>query len=255
MKFLKTSLAAIALASLAACGGDDADDRLNLADPTIRFVDAAPYNTNVTLYRNEVAQSDASNFGYKSASLYFDTSGDAANWTIRPTNSITSLLASVQVDPDRGDRHTIVALPNGTGMDALLIRDPYRKSLTSDDSRVRVVNAAFNAGAVDVYLTRTDAVLANATPSFANVQFKQSAPASGADSREFDGGTYRLVATTANSKNPIFSAVVDLGDNADWLLVPLPAVDGAANASSAIKFLLVEGNKASTVSREIVSAP
>ncbi|MDB5816382.1 MAG: hypothetical protein JWQ11_22 [Rhizobacter sp.] len=255
MKLLKTSLAAIALASLAACGGDDTDDRLNIADPAVRFVDVAPFASNVTIYRNEVAQSDAGNFGYKSASRYYDVSGEEADWSIRPTTSTTTLLSSVRFDADRGDRNTIVALPNGTGMDALLVRDPYNKSLSSNDARVRVVNAASNAGAVDVYLTRDNASIVNATPSFANVRFKQSVPSSGADSVEFDGGTYRLVATASGSKTPIFSATVDLGDNADWLLLPIPAVDGAVDTSGAIKFLLVEGNKSDTVSREIVSAP
>ena len=56
-------------------------------------------------------------------------------------------LAAVTFDADRGDRNTIVAVDSDTGLDVVLVRDPYNKSLTSDKARVRVLTAAFDAQA------------------------------------------------------------------------------------------------------------
>jgi hypothetical protein len=62
MKLLhKLLFACIPLAMLAACGGGDTEDRLDVADPVVRFVHAAPSTSAVTLYRATIAQSDATN--------------------------------------------------------------------------------------------------------------------------------------------------------------------------------------------------
>ena len=54
-KFL---LMLVPLAGLVACGGGDTADRLDLADPVVRFVHASPLAPNVTLYHGAVAQAD-----------------------------------------------------------------------------------------------------------------------------------------------------------------------------------------------------
>lgn len=255
MKSFKLVLAAMALSTLAACGGGDTEDRLDVADPKVRFVDVARLSANVSLYRNDAAQSDANNVGYKYASRYFDVSPGTATWSIRPASDGNTSLAAVGFDADRGDRNTIVALPGDSGLDALLIRDPYNKSLTSDSARIRVVNAASNAPAIDVYLTAQGADISATTPNFSGVQFKQSAPSSGADSLQFPGDTYQLRVTTAGTKTVIFSAVIGVASNADWLLLPIPAADAGSTAAGDIKVLLVQGNDSDTVTAEIASTP
>ena len=54
-------LACLPLLALAACcgSGNDLQDRLDLADPAVRFVHASPIAPDLTLYRADVAQSDA----------------------------------------------------------------------------------------------------------------------------------------------------------------------------------------------------
>ena len=255
MKFLKIMLAAAALSILAACGGGDTEDRLDVADPKVRFVDVARLSANVTLYRNDVGQSDANNVGYKYASRYFDVSPGDATWSIRPAANTAAQLAAVSFDADRGDRNTIVAVASDSGLDAVLIRDPYNKSLTSDKARVRVLNAALNAQAIDVYITQPGADISNAVPDFPNVQFKQSSPSSGNDSIAYPGGGYQLRVTMAGTKTVIFTAFVSVADNADWLLVPIPTAESGDPVSGDIKLLLVEGNNDDTVTTEIVSSP
>jgi len=251
----KLVLAAVALSTLAACGGGDTEDRLDVADPKVRFVDVARLSANVTLYRNDVGQSDANNVGYKYGSYYFDVSPGDATWSIRPAANTATQLAAVSFDADRGDRNTIVAIASDSGLDAALIRDPYNKSLTTDKARVRVFNAAVNAQAIDVYITQPGADISNSVPDFANVQFKQSAPLSGDDSIEYPGGGYQLRVTTAGTKTVLFTALVNVSDNADWLLVPIPTADSGAPVAGDIKLLLVQGNDKATVTTEITSSP
>ena len=129
MKLFKLALAAVALSTLAACGGGDTEDRLDIADPKVRFVDVARLSANVTLYRNDAGQSDAANVGYKYASRYFDVSPGGATWSIRPAANTATQLAAVSFDADRGDRNTIVAVASDSGLvDAVLIRDPYTRA-------------------------------------------------------------------------------------------------------------------------------
>jgi hypothetical protein len=255
MKLFKLALAAAALSSLAACGGGDTEDRLDVADPKVRFVDVARLSADVTLYRNDVGQSDANNVGYKYGSHYFDVSPGDATWSIRPASATSTQLAAVSFDADRGDRNTIVAVTSDAGVDAVLIRDPYNKSLTSDKARIRILNAAVNAQAIDLYITQPGADISNSVPDFPNVQFKQSSPSSGNDSIEYPSGSYQLRVTTAGTKTVLFTVIVNVADNADWLLVPIPTADSGDPVSGDIKLLLVEGNNDNTVTSEITSSP
>ena len=60
-------LALIPAVGLTACGGGDTADRLDLANPALRFVHAAPDAPNLTLSRNAVAQPDETSVAYKFA--------------------------------------------------------------------------------------------------------------------------------------------------------------------------------------------
>lgn len=258
MHFLKpvlAPLALVALCALAACGGGgDVEDRLDVADPQVRFINVARPSANVTLYRNGDAQGDATNVGPQFASRYFDVSGDEAVWSVRAAAGPSAVLASAPLNPSRGNRDTIVAVPADPGLSMVLIRDPYNKSLTSDYGRVRVLHAAPNAPAIDVYLTQPGVDIAGLVPVFPNLQFKDSVPPSGSDSFRYPGGTYQLRVTPRGTKTVIFSALVNLADNADWLLVPIPATDEGVPATGAIiKVLLVQGNRSDTVATEILS--
>jgi len=214
----------VVLAALfvAACGGgdDSLDDRASVADPKVRFVNAVPLGANLTLYRNDTAQSDATNTDYKFASRYFDVETGPASWPVREQSTNTELDA-VPIDADRGNRYSIVALAGSSGVELLLIDDPYNKSITSDNARVRVVNASLNAQNVDVYLTARGVDLATVAPTFAAVGYQTAQPASGGDSVDLEGGDYQLRIAPAGTKGVIFSAPVTLAKNADWLLLTL----------------------------------
>ena len=232
-KFL---LAVVPALFIAACGGgddDDLDDRLDLADPKVRLVHAVPLGPDVSLFRNNEAQASAvTDMPYKGASNYFDVSVNEATWDVRTATTPALPIGSVTFNPSRGKKYTLIAVPNsGSATEVVLITDPYNKGLTSDKARLRVFNAAFNAANLDVYVTTPTADIATATPTFAAVGYKEAMPGNGEDSIEVDGGTLRLRMTAAGSKSVVFDAEVVLSENADWLLVPVPASLSANHAN------------------------
>lgn len=241
-KMLKTMLAVSPLLLMAACGGgdDDFDDRADIADPKVRVVHAVPLGPDVSLLRNNVAVPNT-NTSYKGATPYFDVESGDATWLVRTTAAPNASIGQVQFNASRGNKFTLVAVP-GTGSltDVVLISDPYNKSLTSDDARVRVLHASFNASNIDAYITRPNVAITGVNPNFGNVAYKQANPASGNDSLEFDGDdpAYVLTLTAAGSKTPVFRAPISLGENADWLLTVLPD----SVAPNDVKVLLVKSD-------------
>jgi len=230
-----------ALVILSACGGDDdLEDRLDVADPKVRFVHASPLAPSVTLFREAVPQADVTNVAYRFASNYFDVSTESANWSVR-TASGNVTVGTVPVPATRGNRYTVVAVP-GTSTDTSvgLIVDPYNKSLTSNDARVRLFNASFNAANVDVYLAAPGTDIATVGPRVGAVGYRSAGPASGNDSIDLPAGNYQLSITTAGSKTVLFRGTVAIGANQDLLLVTVPTLTGIST------LLKVEGTPGTT---------
>jgi hypothetical protein len=221
------ALAVLPAFILAACGGgsdDNFDDRADIADPKVRLVHAVPGAPSVTLFRDDQTQgAETTNMPYKGASNYFDTGEGTHRWDVRTANAPIVTVGSQTFETHRGNKYTLVAVPNaGSVTEVVVIADPYNKSLTSDDARVRVFSAAFNTASFDVYITAPAVDIANVPPTLAAVGYKQAAPASGADSIDLEGGSYVLRLTAAGSKTAFFRAPVTIPQNADWLLVPVP---------------------------------
>jgi len=173
--------------------------------------------------------------------LYYDVSNNSATWSVRASSTSTVALSSVDLNPEQGNRYTFVALPGtaaGT-LELIAIDDPYDKGLTTDRARVRALHAAPAAPAVDVYLIQPAQDLAVATPTYTALGYKAAMPASGDDSTEVPGGTFRLVLTGAGTKTIVFDAPVSIANNADWLLVAIPGPSGAAND---VRVLVAQGN-------------
>jgi hypothetical protein len=243
-------------ALLAACGGGDTEDRLDIRDPVVRFIHAVPSGPNLTFFRAGDSQADATNVAYKFVSHYYDVSNSGATWSVRPASNTSTTLASVDVNPAQGNRYTFVALPAPTssGVALAAIRDPYNKGLTTDKARVRVLHADPAAPAVDVYLMQPNASLASTSPTITNLTYGSASPGDGNDSLEVDGGTYRLVLTVAGSKTVVFNAnTVSIANNADWLLLAIPGPSG--NAAD-VRVLVAQGNDDQDgQTTELVSAP
>ena len=103
-------------AFVAACGGGgDAEDRLDLRDPVVRFIHAVPGGPAVTLYRGDSAQGDASNTAYKFVSEYYDVSNSGATWSVRTSATPPVTRAAARLNPAPGDRYNFVAKSAGGG--------------------------------------------------------------------------------------------------------------------------------------------
>jgi hypothetical protein len=251
-KTIKLLLLCAPVMFVAACGGDDdIDDRLDIADPKVRLVHAVPAGPNVALYRDGVQQPDASNVPYKGASKYFDVSGSNATWTVS-SNPGNVAIGSQVLNASRGNKYTFVAVPDaGTGTELLLIADPYNKGLGTSKARVRVLNAAFNAPDVDVYINEPNTDLTTVGPVFPSVDYKAAEPASGSDSNEFAAGNhvYWLTITAAGTKVPVFRAPVTVPDNGDWVVTLVP--DTVAPLD--VKVLVVKANDDASTSDEVAN--
>lgn len=248
---LKLLLACAPMVFIAACGGgNDLEDRLDVADPVVRFVHASPLAPSVTLYRADVAQPNATG-AYLSAGNYDYTSTAAADWSIKTTGTTPVQVGStINVDPQRGNKYTFVALATSSGNNLYVIRDPYNKPLSSESTKLRVMNASFNAANIDVYMTTgTDADISAAAPLIGGTTYGLAGPASGTDSIDIPGNnttnnpSYQVRVFTAGTKTaPLFSGRVSFGNNQDVLLLTVPDF-----TNGGIKLLVkVEGTGAAT---------
>ncbi|MEP7101714.1 MAG: DUF4397 domain-containing protein [Burkholderiales bacterium] len=236
MLIQKLMLACVPLAVLAGCGGGDTEDRLDVADPAVRFVDVLQATGPVTLYRGSVAQPDATNADFGFGSNYFDVDVSTADWSVR-TSAGAAPLGTVTIDPQRGTKYTVVALgTSATTTGAYLITDPYNKALTSDSTHLRLMNASYNVGTVDLYMNApgTDITAANVNPLLAATAANTSGPAPGQDSVDIPGGSYQLTVTAAGTKTILFRGQVSFASNQDLLLFTVPG----ATSPTAIRVLL-----------------
>jgi Domain of unknown function (DUF4397) len=222
--FTKISVIATAFLGLSACGGSDTEDRLDVADPVVRFVHAQPLAPALTLFRNDIARSEASAVPYKSVTNYLFVDGGAATWQVKTSQS-NLLLGNLTVDAKRGNRYTVVVFPSGSTDSSLYeIRDPYNKSITSDQAKLRIVNGSFNASNIDLYITSpgTSISAAGVVPVIVNTAYKTAGPPSGSDSLDLDAGTYQITITSAGSKTILFKGLLGIEKNKDVLLLTLP---------------------------------
>ncbi|RDK08920.1 DUF4397 domain-containing protein [Cupriavidus lacunae] len=247
-------LALAAATVLSACGGgdDSIGARIGVSEPTVRVIHAITGGPNVDVLQNG-ARTSLLNEPYKFVSKYFNVDEGSQTFSFNVANTATE-LGRTTVSTHTGHKYTVVALPGATAADVLQIDDPFEKGLLSDKARVRSLNASFNAQNVDIYLTVPAADLAAATPTFAAVAYKSAVPASGSDSINVNGGTYRLRITTAGTKTVIFdSGALTLADNADWLITTIP-VDGIGAAiPNKIKVLVARGDDESQAGLELVT--
>ena len=222
---LKLALLAGTTLALAACGGNDVAQALNLGAPQARFVNAVPASPALALYRKGELQQDAGTQGYEGASKYFDTVDVTSTWDVRDAAAGTE-LGTTSMRAENGTRYTIVVLPGtGTMHDLLQISDPYSNAVTSN-ARVRIVKGDSVAGTMDVYITKPGADISGATPTMAAVASQAPSPASGADAYSLAGGAWQIRLTSAGTKTVFFSGAINVGDHDDLLLVTLPTADG-----------------------------
>ena len=216
MRNLKTLSVLGVLVAAAACGTKEASAPLEPTGPTgrVRFVnvitdttrgrvnailEGIPFGVNLTYGQSTPATLPAPSTANYSAIL-------AGNRTmlLKRTADTTALVATVAFTVGSGQDQTVYAIggASGSAVTSLVIEDA-NPDIASTATRLRVVNLAPTAGAVDVFVTAANADLATATPTFANLAYKSASTYATPSP-----GTYQIRAVPAGTAPAARSAVV-----------------------------------------------
>lgn len=210
---------------LAACGGGGGD-ALDIADPGVRLVHASPMAADVSLFRESDGMVIVADAAYPFASDYIDVATGSADWSVR-TSVGGAVIDTVSIDAERGKKYSVIVAPDSAvANSAYLVMDPYEKPLGSDSTRLRLFNATYATGDVDVYMNAvgTDITAPGVNPLIADIEMKTAGPVSGTDSVDLPGGTYQLTLAAAGTKTILFTGKISFGADRDLLLVALPII-------------------------------
>ena len=184
-----TALAAAALL-LAACGGGDTDR----TKAQLRLVNASDAYAALDLRVDDQVRQGG--VAYGAGADYVEVDTDKADSVITRSGSATALLSFTPAVA-RGKYYTVLAF----GAEGALRQMPIDDNVGAPESGrtvLRVVNAAPDAGALDIYLTGADEPLASAVPVRAGAAFGVEGSLLTVDS-----ATWRLRVTAAGSKTDL----------------------------------------------------
>lgn len=186
---MKGLLLAAAVVGLASCGGGD--------DPTkarLRFVNASSGYASLDLVVDDERRFGA--VGYAGNDSYVEVDPDQTDSEVRLAGGSTALV-SLTPSLTKDNNYTLLAY-GGEGALKALVLNENNGTPDSGKTRLRVVNAAPDAGAVDVYLTGSDELLTGAVPL-------QAGAAAGTVNGfvTISSGTRRLRITAAGSKTDL----------------------------------------------------
>jgi hypothetical protein len=173
---------------LAACGGGD--DRTKAK---VRLVNASAYAA-LDLIVDDERRFSAVPYG--DSASYTDVDPDDTDSEIRRAGASTPLL-SFTPSLSKNQSYTVLAF-GAEGALRSLVLDDNTDAPPSGKARLRVVNAAADAGVLDVYVTDVDETLNDAVPLHAGAKVGEVT-----DYITFDNGTRRLRITAAGSKTDV----------------------------------------------------
>jgi len=187
MRNLETRGVLALLVVAAACGTKEAPGPLEPSGPTgrVRFVnmitdttrgrvnailEGVPFGVNLTYGQSTPATLPAPSTANYSAIL-------AGNRTmlLKRTADTATVVATVAFAVGSGQDQTVYAIGGASGsvVTSFVVEDA-NPDIAATATRLRVVNLAPTAGAVDVFVTAANADLATATPTFGNLAYKSA---------------------------------------------------------------------------------
>jgi hypothetical protein len=199
----RTALALLALPAVAAlpgCGGGTDKRRAQ-----IRLVNASTGNQRLELRTDDVLRHADVPYGERAS--YAEADPDKPETTIFASGSPTALLRFSP--PLSGDRWFTVLAYGPAGALQQLTLDDNRGEPDNGRAVLRVINAAFDAGSLDIYLTGETEELASAVALQPGATYGRAG-----DWQTVAAGTWRLRVTAAGSKTDV---------RLDLLAVELPS--------------------------------
>ena len=226
-----------------------------MANPRLRVVHTATGIGSLDFLRNGQLDIDGNATDYLYGSQYHDV-GSGSNLLSLTRGNITTEFGKSTFDASRGHKYTAAAVINVSGVDLVIIDDPFNKSLVSDNARLRVFNSAPNVRQVDTYLSAAGRNWITDPATFSATGFAAASPASGEGSLELERGTYQLRLTEPGSRTVLFSATLELPKNADWTLFLLAESEAALLAGQKkLRVLLLRSDDSADATDDLVNQP
>lgn len=210
-------LAVPLVAALAACGGGA--DRTKARVRLVNAADAAGYPS---LELSVDGQVRAAAVSYGNSASYAEVDPDKTASSISASGSATALL-SFTPSLSKNRHYTVLAFGGAGALRQLLI-DENLGDPPANRSTLRVLNAAPDAGPLDVYITAAGDLLDNAVPARAGAAYGELGA-----TIDVASGTWRLRVASANSKSDVRLDVPELalGSRQVLTLVLTPSRGGA----------------------------
>lgn len=196
-RLLVWSLAGSMLAALTGCyvaPDDRTKARVRLVNATRDYV-SLDLRVDGSLSQGAVA--------YGASAGYAEVDPDRSSSTITTAGSATSLLSFTPA-VGKNKAYTVLAFGKAGALREVLL-DENQSAPASGKTGLRVVNAAADAGALDVYLTASSDALTTAVAVHSAAAYGEVSPA-----LDVTGGTWRLRVTGASSKTDLRLDVADL---------------------------------------------
>lgn len=189
-KITRAWLAAIALVPLLhACGGSSGD-----GDGALRLVVATDAYGALDLYSSDTLLT--SNVAADSASSYVSLDADTYTLKLKRNGSSTTVSSSERsVASDTS--HTLLAYATGEALKTVFLTDS-EETPSSGIAELRVFNASTEAGALDVYVTASDAALSDSSATVSSLAAERFGSYS-----EISAGSYRIRVTGAGDKSDL----------------------------------------------------
>jgi hypothetical protein len=191
MTTLRRILLALTLLALAACGDTSTTDRTKAQ---VRLVNASGGYAQLDL--REDGELRQAGVGYASSAAYAAVDPNPDDLTIHAAGSPTA-LATLQPSLSKNRSYTLLAFGSAGGLRQVLLDDNQGEPETGR-TLLRVINAAPDAGALDVYVTTTTEDLATSVPLQAGAAYGEVGPWLAVTS-----GTWRLRVAAGGSKTDL----------------------------------------------------
>ena len=237
-RFLTLFLATAALVGTTACDDDD-DGTGPTQTGRVRVVHAIGNAPAVDVTVDGAAA--FTNVAFRNTPVYANVAVGARDFGVRATGTAANLLTVADVPVAAGVDYTAVALGRLGAAGALA---PTVRLIVDDaappagQASVRVLHASPAAGDVDVYVTATDANLANEAPDIIDLEFNENPPVA-----NIPAGTYRIRVTPTGTKTVAIDVNnVTLAGGQKWLAIALGDNAPGTGNPSAFELRLVPEN-------------